>query len=337
MSESNMADGISMGAGYEWLQDDVSDMTICREMLRVGSHSFYAASLLLPQDMREPACALYAFCRLADDLVDEGTGEIDAVAVLTDRLDRIYQGRPFDHAADRAMVHIAERYGMPKALPAALIDGFRWDLDGRRYTTIDDLNEYAARVAGSVGAMMAVLMGVRDATVLARACDLGTAMQLTNIARDVGEDAGRGRIYLPTEWMVEAGIDPDEWLAAPTFSDALGDVVSRLLVAADDCYLRARSGIAQLPVGCRPGIYAAMRIYREIGVVLRIRGLNSVDQRTIVSKSRKSFLLGHAMLSSLQGQRLNTAPALAANQFLVDAVVAAPPPRPEYRYWFKAD
>lgn len=337
MSESSMADGTSMGAGYEWLQDDVSDMAICREMLRVGSHSFYAASLLLPQDMREPACALYAFCRLADDLVDEGSGDIDAVALLTDRLDRIYQGRPFDHAADRAMVHIAERYGMPKELPAALIDGFRWDLDGRRYATLEDLNQYAARVAGSVGAMMAVLMGVRDATVLARACDLGTAMQLTNIARDVGEDAGRGRIYLPTDWMIEAGIDPDAWLQAPKFSDGIGNVVSRLLVAADDCYLRARSGIAQLPVGCRPGIYAAMRIYREIGVALRNRGLNSVDQRTIVSKGRKSFLLGHAMLSSLQRQPLNTAPALPANQFLVDAVVAAPPPRPEYRYWFQAE
>ena len=332
-----MADGTSMGAGYEWLQDDVSDMAVCREMLRVGSHSFYAASLLLPQDMREPACALYAFCRLADDLVDDGEDDVDAVALLTDRLDRIYRGTPFNHAADRAMVHIAERYGMPKALPAALIDGFRWDLDGRRYASIHDLHGYAARVAGSVGAMMAVLMGVRDATVLARACDLGTAMQLTNIARDVGEDAERGRIYLPTDWLIEVGIDPEEWLATPKFSDALGEVISRLLHAADECYLRARSGIHQLPIGCRPGIYAAMRIYREIGVTLRNRGLNSVDERTIVSKGRKSFLLGHAMLSSLQGQPLNPEPALPENQFLVDAVLTAPEPRPEYRYWFRED
>ncbi|MEL6302203.1 MAG: phytoene/squalene synthase family protein [Pseudomonadota bacterium] len=335
MSSVLMAD--SMGAGFEWLDDKQSDLAVCREMLRVGSHSFYAASLLLPQDMREPACALYAFCRLADDLVDDGADDVDAVSELTRRLNLIYSRKPYDHAADRAMVHIAERYGMPKALPAALIDGFRWDVDGRHYETLDDLHGYAARVAGSVGAMMAVLMGVREAPVLARACDLGSAMQLTNIARDVGEDAQRGRLYLPRDWMREAGINPDRWLEQPEFSEALGTVVARLLTVADELYLRARSGIAQLPLGCRPGIYAAMRIYREIGVVLRHDGLNSVDQRTIVPKHRKSFLLGHAMLSSVKGQALDSAPALPANQFLVDAVAGAPAPRPEYSYWFRAD
>lgn len=330
---SAMADEI--GEDFDWVTDRVSDMEICREMLRVGSHSFYAASLLLPKEFREPACALYAFCRLADDLVDEGASDIDAIAELTDRLDRIYAAEPYDHAADRAMVHIAERYGMPKALPAALIDGFRWDIDGRRYETLDSLYDYAARVAGTVGAMMSVLMGAREAPVLARACDLGVAMQLTNIARDVGEDAGRGRIYLPTNWLIEAGIDPDAWLATPVFSDALGEVISRLLTAADALYLRARSGIAQLPLGCRPGIYAAMRIYREIGVALRRDGLNSVDHRTIVPKSRKSFLLGHAVLSSVRGQPLDRSEPLPANAYLVDAVVDGPLPKPEYEYWFK--
>ena len=325
-----------MGANYEWLAEDRSDMEVCREMLRVGSHSFYAASLLLPPEVREPACALYAFCRLADDLVDDGQPGMQVVDALEARLERIYAGRPFDHPADRAMVHIAERFGMPAELPAALLDGFRWDLDGRRYATLDDLHDYAARVAGSVGAMMAVLMDVRDPAVLARACDLGVAMQLTNIARDVGEDAGRGRIYLPLDWMAAAGIDADTWLASPRFSPALGGVVADLLAAADRLYLRARSGIGRLPFGCRPGIYAAMRIYREIGVALRHAGLDSVTTRTVVSRGRKSFLLGYAMLVSLNRQPLDRSPALPANAYLVDAVTHGPAPRPEYQYWFNA-
>ncbi len=104
----------------------------------------------------------------------------------------------------------------------ALLEGFAWDAAGRRYDTLDDLLDYAARVAGAVGAMMAVLMGVRDPALLARACDLGVAMQLTNIARDVGEDARAGRLYLPLAWLREAGIDPDAFLADPALQSRFG-------------------------------------------------------------------------------------------------------------------
>lgn len=319
---------------YSWLEAGESDLAICRQMLREGSHSFYAASLLLPWEFREPACALYAFCRLSDDAIDDGEGDEAALARLAARLDYIYAGTPFDHPADRAMVQIADVYGLPKALPEALLDGFRWDIEGRTYETIDDLFGYCARVAGSVGAMMAVIMGVRDPSTLARACDLGTAMQLTNIARDVGEDARNGRIYLPLEWLREAGIDPAAWLQSPQHSDALAGVVARLLKEADQLYLRARTGIPKLPVGCRPGIYAAMRIYREIGVVVRHNKHNSVDDRAYVRRGRKSFLLGYAMLSTLRPQPLDTAPPLAANAFLVDAVKQAKRPKTVAERWF---
>ncbi len=107
---------------------------------------------------------------------------------------------------------------MPRELPEALLEGFEWDLVGRRYETLEELQAYAARVAGSVGAMMAVLMGARSAAVLARACDLGVAMQLTNIARDVGEDARQGRLYLPLAWLREAGIDPERLARSARFS-----------------------------------------------------------------------------------------------------------------------
>ena len=132
---------------YWYMEEEVSDLAVCRQMLRDGSHSFYAASLLLPQGVAEPACSLYAFCRLADDEVDRVGADEEALERLSKRLDYIYAGTPFDHPADRSMVHIAEWYGLPRALPDALIQGFRWDLEGRRYETIDDLYEYCACVA----------------------------------------------------------------------------------------------------------------------------------------------------------------------------------------------
>ena len=117
--------------------------------------------------------------------------------------------------ADRALADIVHRYAIPRALPEALLEGLEWDARAQRYEDLDALCAYAARVAGSVGAIMSVLMGVRAPEVVARACDLGIAMQLTNIARDVGEDARRGRVYLPLQWLRSAGIDPDAFIAAP--------------------------------------------------------------------------------------------------------------------------
>ena len=229
--------------------------------------------------MPDPACALCAFCHLADDEVDGQTGggapvsaasrtpagapfsapfstapfstapvtagadpcvveqattEPAATAPATvaqaraevgwlrHRLRRVYQGQPQDHAADRALAQVVRRFNIPAQLPEALLEGFEWDAAERRYETLADLHAYAARVAGTVGAMMAllmallmgVLMGVRSAAGLARACDLGVAMQLSNIARDVGEHARSGRLYLPRQWLRDAGIDPDAWLAS---------------------------------------------------------------------------------------------------------------------------
>ena len=130
--------------------------------------------------------------------------------------------------ADRALADVVQQFAIPRTLLDALIEGFAWDAEGRRYEDISSVYAYSARVAATVGAMMTLLMGVRDPDLLARACDLGVAMQLSNIARDVGEDAANGRLYLPREWLREEGLDPDAWLAKPVWSPALGRVVSRL-------------------------------------------------------------------------------------------------------------
>ncbi|MEM6943248.1 MAG: squalene/phytoene synthase family protein, partial [Pseudomonadota bacterium] len=151
-------------------------------MIRGGSKSFYAASLVLPARVRDPAYALYAFCRLADDAVDLAGARGTAAGLLA-RLGRLYAGSPADHAADRAFAHVVQRHRIPMDIPAALIEGLAWDEAGRRFETLRDVEDYSARVAASVGVMMTLIMGERRAEVLARATDLGTAMQLSNIAR----------------------------------------------------------------------------------------------------------------------------------------------------------
>ncbi len=266
---------------------DPGDMAHCREAIRTGSLSFHAASRLLPGRVRDPALALYAFCRMSDDAVDEGRDKAAAVLSLRDRLDLVYRGTPANQPADRAFAGVVEAFDMPRALPEALLEGFAWDAVGRRYETLSGVMDYSARVAAAVGAMMCVLMRVRDADALARACDLGLAMQLTNIARDVGEDARAGRVYLPTAWLLAEGIDPDGFLRNPRAYPGVARATLRLLDEAERLYLRAEAGVPSLPLSCRPGIYAARLIYDGIGGrVRRARG-DSVTSRARTGRSWK--------------------------------------------------
>ncbi|NEX20917.1 phytoene/squalene synthase family protein [Thiorhodococcus mannitoliphagus] len=306
-----------------------ADIVACRDLLRCGSRSFYAASFLLPQRFRDPAMALYAFCRIADDAIDcvgdDPVLQAEALAMLHDRLDRIYDGRPIDDPADRALADVVVDFAMPKRLLEALLEGFEWDAEGRRYEDISGVYSYSARVAGTVGAMMAALMGARSEELVARACDLGVAMQITNICRDVGEDARNGRLYLPRDWMREAGIDPDVWLEKPVFNDALAAVIRRMLETADRLYQRSDAGIAGLPMGCRAGINAARYLYAEIGRQVERQGLDSISQRAVVPPQRKLQLLAPILGKAMLPSRSVADSVLEETRFLVDAVVAETP------------
>jgi phytoene synthase len=305
-----------------------ADLADCRNRLRVGSRSFHAAAFLLPKSFCEPASALYAFCRIADDAIDDAPEPGRALAGLYERLDAVYRDAPHDDPADRALARVVREFALPKELFEALFEGFAWDADGRRYETLDDLLDYAARVAGTVGALMAMLMGVRDPNRLARACDLGAAMQLSNIARDVGEDARAGRVYLPLAWLDEAGISADELLEAPAASDALAAVIQRLLREAEVLYRRADSGIARLPIRCRPAIYAARALYAEIGREVERQACDSVSRRAVVSAWRKVGVLARLRDLAVLPIRSLGEPALASTAFLVRAAAAAPAPEP---------
>lgn len=283
--------------------DPRSDTAHCRAMIRTGSKSFFLASHLLPPALRGAVYALYAFCREADDAIDDGADPLAELAIFRQRLDDVYGEQLSDNVVDRSLGRVVRDYALPRELLDALLQGFAWDVQSRAYKDLGGVYGYGVRVAGSVGVMMAILMGVRDPGMLARAADLGVAMQLTNIARDVGEDARAGRVYLPMRWLREIGLTPQMLIDKPDFTPELGSVIARLLSAAECLYARGDSGIAGLPARCRPGIYAARKLYAGIGHELLRRGGDSVSQRTVLPVHRKLMLTA----SSLIPPRVNLA------------------------------
>lgn len=297
------------------------DLAVCQSLLANGSRSFSIASWLLPTRVREPTAAFYAFCRVADDLVDEGE-PMRGVDSLRRRIDGVFTDRRLDDPVDRALASVIESAKIPRAVLDTLLEGFAWDAQLRRYRSFDELHEYGVRVASTVGVVMAMIMGRRDRGSLARACDLGAAMQLTNIARDVGEDARRGRIYLPLACLEQQGLDVDAWLAEPCASQSIRTVTLGLLEEADWLYERAASGISALPADCRPAIRAAASIYRDIGRVIRARAGDSVTTRARVGGLRKLWLLARASRTPDVCQGFDRPPIPAA-QALVDATVWA--------------
>lgn len=294
-------------------------------MIRQGSRSFHLASLLLPEIYREHARALYGFCRMADDLVDTSKNAEEAVSQLESRLDLLYAGTPADDPTDRAFADVVHRFAIPRAVPDALIEGFSWDADLRHPQSLSDVVAYGVRVAGTVGVMMSLIMGQRSPVALARAIDLGVAMQLSNIARDTEEDARLGRIYVPINWLADRGLSKDEVLRAPESAARAAD---DLVVEAEVLYRRAAAGIAMLPRTCRASINAARLLYREIGLAAVAQGHRG---RAVVSGRRKAQLVCLAVMEAPFLSASDTALCLPEGQFLIDAVERTPLPDRPYR------
>lgn len=266
-----------------------------------GSKSFAAAARLFPPTTRNDAVMLYAWCRHADDVVDGQTlghrqqidfrkGQLDRVAELKRQTQAALAGQEVADPAFKALQIVAARNEIPERHPLELIDGFEMDAEQRAYETIDDTIDYCYHVAGVVGVMMTMIMGARSPVVLDRASDLGIAFQLTNIARDVVEDAEAGRVYLPQEWVRQAGIetvdaaDKNQW-------PALHRLALHLLDHAEPYYASALSGISALPARSAWAIAAARRIYRDIGHKLRSEGPDAWNARVATAKARKVWMV----------------------------------------------
>ena len=264
-----------------------------------GSQSFASAARLMPAAIRADTVMLYAWCRHADDVIDgQELGSAPAApddpgarlaALRAETLVALRTDAPVapPFAALRA---VARRTDLSERLPLDLIEGFVMDVEGRRYRTLGDTLEYSYHVAGVVGVMMARVMGVRDPAVLDRACDLGLAFQLTNIARDVMDDARIGRIYLPQDWLDEASAEVEGEIPSPQLYSA----ILRLLDVAEPYYASAFAGLPALPLRCAWSIAAAARIYRAIGSEIRRQGPEAYRQRIATTGTAKLLLASRA-------------------------------------------
>ena len=289
------------------------------QTIAVGSKSFAAAARLFPPATRRSVLMLYAWCRHCDDVVDGqelgfaaatpsacGAGfELDR---LYDDTRRAYSGEPMRDPAFAAFQEVALGHAIAPRYAFDHLAGFAMDVNEARYTTIDDTMRYCYHVAGVVGLMMASIMGARDELVLDRACDLGLAFQLTNIARDIIDDAKIGRCYVPSEWLLEAGIPPDH-VALPRHRAALARVAARLVDHAEPYYESATLGIAALPLRSAWAIATARNVYRQIGIEVKRRGAHAWDERVGTSKAAKLRLLA---LGGAQALASRLSPARAA-------------------------
>lgn len=267
--------------------------------IRVGSKSFAAAAKLFDRDTRRSVLMLYAWCRHCDDVVDgqefghNTTAPVDAAAQvqrLRDMTLSAYAGEPQSDPAFAAFQDVALRHAISPHHAFDHLAGFAMDAADARYETIDDTLRYCYHVAGVVGLMMASIMGARDAAVLDRACDLGLAFQLTNIARDIVEDARIGRVYVPAAWLREADI-PVADVAHERHREALARVAARLVDHAEPYYDSAMDGVAALPLRSAWAIATARRVYRQIGIEVKRRGARAWDARTGTSRATKLRLL----------------------------------------------
>ena len=269
--------------------------------IEVGSKSFAAAARLFDPATRRSVLMLYAWCRHCDDVVDgqelgfnlpqvDHHDDAAKLAELEAQTRRAYAGEAMGDPAFAAFQEVALRHRIEPRYALDHLAGFAMDVQEVHYETIDDTLRYCYHVAGVVGLMMASIMGAHDPRVLDRACDLGLAFQLTNIARDIVEDARMGRCYLPAQWLREAGIPPAE-LADPRHSTALAGVAARLVDHAEPYYDSALEGIAFLPLRSAWAIASARNVYRQIGIEVVRRGPHAWDERAGTGKAMKLWLL----------------------------------------------
>lgn len=280
----------------------------CRAIMTRHARSFDRAASFLPPGTRDRVAVLYAFCRIVDDAVDEAPDRASAFAAIEALRHELAWAtteiRP-PGAVVRPVVAAFARLvsGSSAAVRAAhaLCEGVASDVDPMIVADDRELLRYCYRVAGAVGVLMAPTLGVCDVRALPFAIDLGIAMQLTNICRDVAEDAGRGRVYLPAARLRLAGSSPEALLRGDADPRAVASVVCDLLALADRYYASADLGMRYIPFVGRQAILVARFLYWGIGDLLGRSGGNAMRGRTIVPPGDKAMLIGRALARNVTG------------------------------------
>lgn len=277
---------------------DPREAALAKEVLAANSKSFALASKLLPAASRDDVAILYAWCRYADDAIDLAPKEARPAALdrLRGELVAAYAGEASGAAVVDAFGALARRRAIPRAYPEALLAGFDMDVARARYETVDDLLLYCFRVAGVVGAMMCHVIGLADASALRPAVHLGVAMQLTNVCRDVAEDATDGRVYLPATTL---NVDPAAIVAErEAHRQTIVKSVAGMLQLADRYYASADRGMLALPFRAALAVRTARHVYAAIGHRLRRRGGDPLRGRTVVPLLVKLWLVLRAVVAT---------------------------------------
>jgi phytoene synthase len=266
-------------------------------VLQQHARTFSLASIFLNASQRDDAAVLYALCREVDDAVDEARSFAEGQRAL-DALEAELRGEAPARPLVAAFLALCRRLDAPVGAALELVRGVRGDLAQVQVQDDAELLQYAYRVAGTVGLMMCSVVGVRDPKAAPFAIDLGIAMQISNICRDVAEDAARGRVYLPASRLLAHGIEPRAVLSRQVPGSALAPVVADLLALADRYYASADRGLRFIPFRPRLAVVAASRIYRAIGAAIARRRHNVWSGRAVVSPLAKA---GWLVLSVIRG------------------------------------
>jgi phytoene synthase len=288
------------------LPDRAALVAHARDSIARGSKSFAMASRLFDRVTRERAWLLYAWCRKCDDIADgqdhggtltgvaDGQARLSMMRVLTDKA---LHGAPTGDPAFDGFGVVMRECAIPTRYAHDLIEGFALDARDWRPRSEADMLRYCYHVAGAVGCMMAVLMGVdpNDWATLDRACDLGLAFQLANIARDISEDEAADRCYLPEEWLVEMDIPPGEHMK-PWVRPRLAILARRLADMAAAYEESARHGTGALPPRAAWAVLAAAGIYGDIARQVARRGEHAWDHRVVTSRRDKLGWVARAAL-----------------------------------------
>jgi len=267
-----------------------------REVMATHARSFRWASWFLPSECRDDAAVVYALCRLIDDTADEADNADTARAELKTIQLELNGAQP-PRPLVAAFLEVATRTDMNLSYADELIEGVLSDLGNVCFETDAQLLRYSYRVAGTVGLMMCPIIGVQDDTGRAHAIDLGVAMQLTNICRDVLEDAGRQRVYLPVERLEKAGVDVRRLLSELGQGAQVATVVRDILQMAEEYYRSAEDGMRFIPARSRFAILVASRLYRAIGLRLLVNGANPMAGRTWIGGPGKLYWVVRALMT----------------------------------------
>lgn len=305
-----------------------------RESISKGSKSFAIASYFFREEMQANSQMLYAWCRYCDDVIDGQTlggdapdGDLSSeerrrlVDMLRAKTIQAMDGHPTGEPAFDGFAAVARAAHLPRHYPLDLIDGFALDVEPRIYASAQELLTYCYGVAGVVGVMMAIVMGVPrdDDATLARACDMGLAFQMTNIARDVMDDARGGRVYLPADYLMQEGVEPTpQSVLLPEHRAAVRRAAICLLDDADKYYLSATEGVRRLPTRAAAAIAAARNIYRDIGRIVRNGDDDLWTERVVVSRPRKIMLAASGAITGGSASLFKSGQEMAVREGLWD-------------------